>query len=432
MKRFQMFTVLSYLITAATATAAVDASASARQAYQQGLFLQRSQGDLSGALAAYDQALQAAGTTEDGSLREALLLRRGEIFELTDQAGELEGTMVALQKSAPGSAILQQVKYFPPELDLLVYLNITKLWNSPLMSALNVKGEIKSEDLDKLVPLIGFDPFQDLHEIIVGASLDEDEAMPVKHWLIQVRGNIAGFQPNKLIESHPKEAKQFMVKNKTLHGNKTLVFRIPLDQDPKKMMTVGMSRLDDHTVWAGDLKSLKRALAARAGKAPGLRANRKLAALTEKLPSSATFWVAVTPERILSQLEDLKGIPGMPDKMPEIEGVTVTGTFDADLSLAASVWAGDQESARLIGDVLRGFIALAQLAPMKDPLARRAIQSLRVASEGKRLSVSVQLPGKLLQQAARKKAHHADMLPPVPPVPPVTPAAPAPPAPPTP
>ncbi|MBW1811028.1 MAG: pilus assembly protein N-terminal domain-containing protein [Deltaproteobacteria bacterium] len=388
------------LVVYSSQASARSLSATAELAYQEGLFHQRTDGNLDRAMAAYDRALEAATDAENGNLVESILLRRSEVFKLQGRSTELESTIAAFRKKTEAKdAVLGPARFFPPESEIIVHIDLTKLWAAPLLNDLGIKDEIKIDNLDQLTGLLGFNPLKDLRQVTIGANLPEDENKLPKHWLIQVKGNLKKFDPVKLVESQKKQLTNLVLKTHTIHGVKVLSYRIPLDQDPKQMMTVGLARLDDTTVLAGDLKGLEYTLAARAGKNPGLRANPKLVQITSRIPENTTFWIAGTLKRVMAKIKELDELPFLPKNLPELEGVLLTGTLTENVSVSATTWVADKQSAKMLGDILAGLLALAHLAPVDEPLAKEAINSLTVKTEDRQITISARLPGKLIASA---------------------------------
>jgi len=388
------------LVVYSTQASASSLSATAELAYQEGLFYQRTDGNLDRAMAAYDRALEAATDAEDGNLVESILLRRSEVFRLQGRSTELESTIAAFRKKTEAKdAVLGPARFFPPQSEVIIHIDLTKLWAAPILNDLGIKEEIKIDNLDQITALLGLDPLKDLNQVTIGLNLPEDENSLPKHWLIQVKGNLKKFDPVKLVESQKKELTNMVLKTLTIHGVKVLSYRIPLDQDPKQMMTVGLARLDDTTVLAGDLKGLEYTLAARAGKNPGLRANPKLVQITSRIPNDATFWVAGTLKKVMEKIGKLDDIPFLPANLPELEGALLIGTLTENVSVSATTWVADKKSAKMFGDILAGLLALAHLAPVDEPLAKEAINSLKVKTEDRQITVSASLPGKLIASA---------------------------------
>ncbi len=188
------------LVVYSSHASASSLSATAELAYQEGLFYQRTDGNLDRAMAAYDRALEAATDAEDGNLVESILLRRSEVFRLQGRSTELESTIAAFRKKTEAKdAVLGPARFFPPESEVIVHIDLTKLWAAPILNDMGIKEEIKIDNLDQITTLLGFDPLKDLSQVTVGMNLPEDENSLPKHWLIQVKGNLKKFDPVKLV-----------------------------------------------------------------------------------------------------------------------------------------------------------------------------------------------------------------------------------------
>jgi len=403
----QMITLSVLLLIAGSARATTNNIVAAQQAYQEGLFLQRTIGDMAKALAAYDRALKAATDAEDADLVESVLLRRSEVFDALGRSVELQTTIAALRKEPTNEGPdLGPAAFFPPELDLLLHIDIQGLLKSPLIESLGVDAEIGGEDIEKLKEVLGFDPMKDLQSATAGVTLSDNEDMPVEHWVLQLRGRLGKLDLEKVLKMQGAKAggvENFVVKTLSIHGTKVLSFRVPLDQDPKQMMTIGFAQPESDMFLAGDLQAIKRTLAARAGKATGLRANQSIMHVISRVPDGSSFWMAGTVQKILSELEELGNLPGLPAGLPKIDGVLLAGTLAEDIHVSATAWTPDKQAASLLGDILQGLLAIAQLAPIDEPLVKKVISSLGVETAEHQVSVSLTVPGELVMQHSPEK-----------------------------
>lgn len=374
---------------------------SAKLAYQEGLFFQRTVGNLEKALQSYDRALEAATQAEDPGLLESILLRRAECFKLLGKENQQQTTIAALQKETRSEAArLGVARYFPPECDMIIHVDLAALLKSPLLQKLNLKAEIDAKELEQAIQILGFDPLEDLHKVTVGVTISDNESLPAEHWLIHAEGNLAGFRPDRLIESGEKHIPGMLPRTRKIHGVDVLVFKVPLPDEQVKVMTIGVAFLGKQGVMAGDLKVIRSTLAARAGKAPGLSANPKLAGLTGQVPKDSTFWLAGVPTQIIRKLEKMgqKKIPGLPANLPEVAGLMLSGRITKDLEAVGLAFTEDLQSARMLGDIFKGVLALAQLVPTDEPLIQKFLGSLKVETKEREVKVSITLPGELIAQ----------------------------------
>ena len=394
-----IMTVLLLAFASAALAGPKPTAISAKLAYQEGLFFQRTIGNLEKALLSYDRALEAATKVEDSNLLESILLRRAECFKLLGKDNRQQSTIAALHKETRDEASrLGVARFFPPESDMIVQVDLAALLSSPLLKKLNVKAEINPRELEQAIALLGFDPLKDLHKLTMGVTVSDNENLPAEHWLLHAEGDLSGFRPDRLIESGEKHIPGMLPKNRKIHGVDVLVFKLPLPDERVKVMTVGVAFLGKQGVMAGDLKAVKATLAARAGKAPGLAANPKLAGLTGQVPQNATFWMAGVPTQIIKKIEKMrqKNIPGLPANLPEVAGLMLSGRITSDLEAVGLAFTEDLESAKLLGDIFKGILALAQLVPIDEPVVAKFLGSLKVEIKEREVKVSITLPGELI------------------------------------
>jgi hypothetical protein len=374
---------------------------SAKLAYQEGLFFQRTVGNLEKALQSYDRALEVATKVEDSDLLESILLRRAECFKLLGKDNQQQTTIAALQKETKTEAArLGVARYFPPESDMIIQVDLAALLSAPLLEKLNVKAEIDPKELEQAIQILGFDPLKDLHKITMGVTISDSETMPAEHWLIHAEGDLADFRLDRLIESTDQLAPGVLPRTRKIHGENVLVMKVPLPKEKIKVMTIGVAFLGKDGVLAGDLKAVKSTLAARAGKAPGLSANPKLAGLTGQVPKESTFWLAGVPTQIIRKIEKMgrKKIPGLPANLPEVAGLMLSGRITEDLEAVGLAFTEDLQSARMLGDIFKGVLALAQLVPTDEPVIAKFLGSLKVEIKEREVKVSITLPGELIAQ----------------------------------
>jgi hypothetical protein len=399
--------VLALLTSPALASSDPSPLAPSRQHYQHGLFLQTTVGDLQRAIAAYDLALRYAAEASDGVLTEAVLLRRAECFRLLGQADQVQTTVAALRKATdPLDAQLGAVRYFPPESDFLLQVKLSELLAAPLIKSLKIETEIPKENLEKVKALLAFDPLKDLEQLTIGFSLADDERMPIRAGLIHLQGNLGAFQLVKLLEAVRQMAPQLPIKQQKIQGVEVATFEVPLEGQAKTL-ELGIAQPDERSLLLGTPDALESYLAALKGKGPGLRANPRLSQLVTAVPKGTTLWLAAVPEQIIAKLkklekaEGLEKIPFMPQNLPKLSGLMLTAEAGKDLKVSAVAFTEDAESTKLLADILRGLGALAQLAPVDEPLAREAIKSLSVQAADQKVVVTAMLSAELLAKAAQ-------------------------------
>ncbi len=382
--------------------------------YQQGLYYQYTLGRLDAALEAYNQALALSDRESNQSLNDLIHLRQGECLQLLGRSKEHQVVLAALREGKSSTVYSQDfTKYFPPETDLMLQLDLESLRTSPLFKKIVVMGEHDKKELDQITSVLGFDPLTMLSRLSAAVSLSDDRQMPLEYWLVVGEGNLEGFKPNGIIDGL-RQSMQVAVKSKNpkskidqkkifgdvsktrLHGVEVWSVAIPAEKKKKTgSMMIGWAKLDDRTVVTGDMVSMRHFLAAKAGKSPGLMANQKLSKLGPLAAGKSSFWLAALPTEIMLKVDDIKESLGTAN-LPALDMVLLSGDMDKDVRATAVVWTADNESAKNLSDIARGLIALAQMVRTEEPLVDRLLRSLTVDTEERKVVVSVVLPGELL------------------------------------
>ncbi|RME24485.1 MAG: hypothetical protein D6806_09490 [Deltaproteobacteria bacterium] len=369
----------------------------ARLELQRGMYLQYTRGDPEGALRAYERA----STSKE--LSEQAAARTRELIRVLGTKAPLVAARTRLDTKAEKSVDLGEARLMPAECEIVGRLDFRALMASPFASDLKVEAELESDgiDLEELADKIGFQPLRDISTVSMCATLDEKGTadMPVKEWLIIARGNFEGFAPGRLAAVLGAVSKDSVtVRRRTIKGTEALVLRIPLEVDTKRMEKVAIARPEKNLLMVGEPRALERALSVRNGKAAAVTANIALKPVLERIPSGATLWIAATTGQIIDKLKKAgKGL-NLPAKMPDLEGMLLTVTLGNDIDVSAATRADDTESAKLLADIARGLIALAQLAPVDDPEVKKLLSGIRLEAKGLELLASIRVPGELVRR----------------------------------
>ena len=83
------------------------------------------------------------------------------------------------------------------------------------------------------------------------------------------------------------------------------------------------------------------------------------------------------------------------NQIPPITWFSVRGRVDGGLQARITAEARDDESANMLRDVVRGFLALAKLQTSSKPEFQRFVQSLQLGGSGKTVSLAVDVPSQV-------------------------------------
>ncbi|MBN2494597.1 MAG: hypothetical protein JXR96_08420 [Deltaproteobacteria bacterium] len=374
----------------------------AADAYQRGMYLQVSAGDLDGALEAYGAALAHASSAE---LRNAILLRMSECLRWQGREQEVPALLARLDASRAGS--LGAAASFPRDLDLLLHVDLASLRRSPLVGDLidrkELDVELNGEDLREVAALLGIDPLADIHRLTLGIAFSGQKDRPVSCWVAQLEGDLARLRSLDALARALAEEEGLgavSVKRRKMAGRDVETAELRSPDPPGGKQELAMARLDAQTVIVGQPEGVADVLEARAGHRAGLGTARALQPMLESLPSGASLWLVASPQRILGMLERFGEDLELPAEMPELSGLALGARVEKDLELFASAWAADDESARTLGDLARGGLALLRLAASAeakaDPEIDQLLRSLHLEIRERELRLDARLPGGLV------------------------------------
>lgn len=264
----------------------------------------------------------------------------------------------------------------PPDAAALAGVRVDKVKETPLYG--RYVANLKLPGLERFVSQTGFDPRQNLYELLVVPSGEQT--------LVLARGKFqsGGGQP-KLDMLDGQRVPQTTYKKFTLFGDErgSVVF------------------LNSSVAAAGPAAPLKAFLDRRDGGKLG--PSRELLALLQQVPDERQAW-AVT-------LRGIAPLAGMPQTgagamlLQLVQGID-QGMASADFRQGMAIYAnanfGAPEEAQRLRDAVRATVGLARLnTPEDKPELLRAYDAVKTELDGKTVKVEAALPFELLESMAR-------------------------------
>lgn len=264
----------------------------------------------------------------------------------------------------------QLMNMVPPDAKVIAGVNVDQARSSPfgqfVLAALPA-----DQGFQQFVSASGFDPRQDLHEILIAATGPDKTAAH----LLLARGN---FDVNRLLSLAPKAQKPV-----EQNYNGTRLF-----SGPEKGMAFAFP--DNNTAMAGDVASVKAALDRR-NQASTIDA--RLAARVQTLSTTLDAWaVSALP---------LPAMPPMPagpnaknvmssELLSKIQQTSCGIKFGDQIQLIAEAITGDAKDATALGDVIRFLVMMVQSqAPKAAAPALALMQNLHIVTDGAAVRVDL-------------------------------------------
>ncbi len=296
---------------------------------------------------------------------------------------------IAVKASVPN--LPEALSYLPADSQVVFGMNVQSFVKSPIFIKFQEKhGQEIGSDLQDFITRTGVDPVNDLSYIVASGRAGE-----------QRKGSGAVIAVAK--KSFNIDTIVSYIKTKTTpvesayNGVQVLMFPESNGSKPEK----GVAFLKNSEIALGGLDTLKSVVDASAHpKTLGLEANTTLMQLISSLDSGQMFWFAGDAASILSKAPTDTPLGG---SISSIQSVVGTLNLDDAVVGKITATAKDAASARKLSDVVRGFVALGQLASDQTPELAQLLNGLTVTLDNSQVSLSVNFPYDLLEKLQQVK-----------------------------
>jgi hypothetical protein len=287
--------------------------------------------------------------------------------------------------SLPG--LPEAVAYLPAESHAVFGMNVRKFVDSPVYAKFEAKhGQRIAADLADFIARTGVDPRRDLSYVVAGGRAVDHEGKGV---IIAVgRFNTAAI--TTFIETHVVPIRV------DYKGAVVLMFPEKNGTEVEK----GVAYLSESEIALGDLESLKEVIDVRLGGSPGILSNATLAPMVKALNPEEMFWFAGDAAAILAKA---------PAHTPFVDSISSLQTVMGTVNLTDAVngritaTAKDDDSARKLADVARGFVALGQLAGNQHADLAELMKGISVTQDRNAVRLLVNFPLDLLEKLEQGK-----------------------------
>jgi hypothetical protein len=294
------------------------------------------------------------------------------------------------------------VKYFPVDSQAVIGINVRAFLQSPFYARIEAKhGGQVGTGLAEFIEKTGVDPRTDLDYVVLGGrSLAGGKGSGA---LIA----IGRFNEQTIMAFIKSESKSVPIEVKV---DDATVYMVP--EHSGTALEKGIAFLSQSEIALGDLDSLKAILEVRAHKSgkEGIERNPALAPMLQELDPNAMFWFAGDAANILSKSPVSSPIG---EKISAIQSIFGTLNLTDAVSGQITATARDEESAAKLADVVKGLVALGQLA--SDQNAELAavsdlIKGIQIGQEKNRIHLSLNFPAELLDRLEQAKTHARKVL----------------------
>lgn len=276
----------------------------------------------------------------------------------------------------------EALSYLPANSQAIFGMNVQKFVSSPAFTKFEDKhGKQFANNLAEFITKTGVDPRRDLTYIVAGGRALDGKGEAV----IVASGQFDSVKITDYINSHGATVRA---------DYKGITVLVPAaDKDSKLNKAVAF--LTSSEIALGELEAVKGVIDVHAGSAPGVITNTTLGPLLAALNPDEMFWFAGDPASILS-----KAPANTPfgSSISAIQNVVGTLNLTDIVSGKITATARDEDSARKLADVVRGLVALGQLASEHDQTLGELMKGVSVAQSKNQISLAISFSIDLLDK----------------------------------
>jgi hypothetical protein len=277
-----------------------------------------------------------------------------------------------------------ELAYVPADSAVIAYADVQAIMNSELRQQLKAVMPEHESGQQEFQEHTGIDIEHDI-DYVVASMTPYGGSRP--KGMVVARGRFNVVQLETLAREHGGTVEDY--KGKRL---------ITSPEQNSEQFT--MAFLEPGLVAVGDASAVKHAIDTQLT-AQSITSNNEMMDLVKDIERGNNAWA-------VGRLDVLTAEAKLPDeiaaRIPAVKLFAASGHINGGFSGMIRAEARDETSAQQLRDVVRGFLALAQMQSQNDPKLAALAQTLQLSGEGTTVALSFTLPAELLQMVAPKPA----------------------------
>ena len=277
-----------------------------------------------------------------------------------------------------------ELAYVPADSAVIAYADVQAIMSSELRQQLKTAMPMHESGQQEFQEKTGIDIEHDI-DYVIASMTPAGDSRP--RGLVVARGRFDVFKLETLVREHGGTVEDY--KGKRL---------ITSPEQNGEQFT--MAFLEPGLVAVGDAAVVKHAIDTQLT-AQSITSNNEMMDLVKDIERGNNAWA-------VGRLDVLTAEAKLPDeiatRIPAVKLFAASGHINGGFSGMIRAEARDETSAQQLRDVVRGFLALAQMQSQNDPKLAALAQTLQLSGEGTTVALSFTLPAELLQMVAPKPA----------------------------
>ena len=300
----------------------------------------------------------------------------------------------------------EELRYMPSTASVVGYVEVREVLASDLRQRLRqiAGAQAQDEGRREFQELTGINFETDIEHIV--ACFDAKELSPHNgnSGLVLARGLFDDAKIEALMRAHGAQVQDYKGKrlitvdhfgandfNNSNPGNQSDDRSDNADKRSGPNSSFTLAFVEPGLVALGGTPLVQHAIDLHTGGGESAATNEELVSHVRAL-NGGNAWV-------VGRMDVLRARAQLPEfvanQLPPITWFSIRGHVDGGLQARLSAEARDDESANMLRDVVRGFLALAKLQTSSKPEFQHFVQSLQLAGTGKTVSLSLEVPSQV-------------------------------------
>jgi hypothetical protein len=308
--------------------------------------------------------------------------------------------LVAYRAGFPAAAFFsggtpEELRYMPSSASVVAYVEVREIMASELRQRLHETMASRAQDngRQEFQELTGINYETDIERII--ACFDAGQGTSNNSGLILARGIFDPVKIGALMQEHGAQVHDYKGKQLIIADEKfghDFDFNgVPSTKRPTENSSFALTFMETGLVAFGGTSLVQHAIDLHTGGGSSAATNEELVAHLSGLQRS-NAWVVGR----MDLLRDRAKLPEfVANQIPPITWFSIQGHVDGGLQAVVTAEARDDESANMLRDVVRGFLALAKLQTSSKPEFQRFAQSLQIGGKGNTVSLALDVPAQV-------------------------------------
>src|SRR6266550_1561897 len=286
----------------------------------------------------------------------------------------------------------EELRYMPSTASVVGYVEVREIMASDLRQRVRQTMASQAQDDGKrqFQELTGINFETDIERIV--ACLDSQSSSD-NSGLVFARGLFDTVKIEALMREHGAQVQDYKGKRLIVvehFGGNDLSNVPPANRQPDDI-SIALTFMEPGLIAVGGTALVQHAIDLRTAGGGSAATNDDLVAHIRAL-EGGNAWVVGR----LDQIRERAKLPEIvANQIPPITWFSVRGHVDGGLQALVTAEAKDDESANMLRDVVRGFLALAKLQTSSKPEFQRFVQSLQLGGTGKTVSLAVDVPSQV-------------------------------------